>query len=104
MSVRATAALNSAALKASVADIKKSNGRKIRNNMASGANGKKSGKKRQRHETRELRAGRGFWWQHRTGMKAAEDSRTPRRWRGDRSAPSFRKVLECGCPLPLFLL
>src|SRR5947208_2303628 len=34
--------------------------------------------------------------------KAAEDSRTPRRCRAIRSASTCRKVLECGCPLPLF--
>jgi hypothetical protein len=35
--------------------------------------------------------------------KAAEDGRTPRRCRELLSAPPFRKVLECGCPLPLSL-
>src|SRR5947209_6447046 len=34
-------------------------------------------------------------------IKAAEDSRTPRRWRAVPRASEFRKVLECGCPLPL---
>jgi hypothetical protein len=35
--------------------------------------------------------------------KAAEDSRTPKRWRAILGATSVRKVLECGCPLPLWL-
>ena len=34
--------------------------------------------------------------------KAAEDSRTPKPV-GHRTLPKFREVLECGCPLPLFL-
>src|SRR6266481_6762427 len=38
-----------------------------------------------------------------TNKKAAEDSRTPRRWRVIRSASKCRKVLECGCPLPLLI-
>ena len=33
--------------------------------------------------------------------KAAEDSPTSRRRRAPSSASAFRKVLECGCPLPL---
>ncbi|HYV25981.1 MAG TPA: hypothetical protein VFA77_00475, partial [Candidatus Eisenbacteria bacterium] len=33
--------------------------------------------------------------------KAAEDCRTPRRWRATRNCSLFRQVLECGCPLPL---
>ena len=36
----------------------------------------------------------------RVGVKAAEDSRTPRRFARTK-APCFREVLECGCPLPL---
>jgi len=35
--------------------------------------------------------------------KAAEDSHTPKRWRAIPGAISIRKVLECGCPLPLWL-
>ncbi len=35
--------------------------------------------------------------------KAAEDSRTPRRWRARVCAWVCRKVLECGSPLPLFV-
>ena len=35
--------------------------------------------------------------------KAAEGSRTPRRWRVFRERIEAPKVLACGCPLPLFL-
>ncbi len=35
------------------------------------------------------------------GGKAAEDGRTPRRWRDNRGPAKVRQVLECGCPLPL---
>src|SRR5437588_835285 len=35
--------------------------------------------------------------------KAAEDSRTPGRWRARVCARVCRKVLECGSPLPLFV-
>jgi hypothetical protein len=34
--------------------------------------------------------------------KAAEHSRTPKRWRALLEPIPFRKVLECGCALPLF--
>ncbi|MFT5031182.1 MAG: hypothetical protein ACI9VS_003646, partial [Candidatus Binatia bacterium] len=36
-----------------------------------------------------------------SATKAAEDSRTPRRYRETPGPFVFRQVLECGCPLPL---
>src|SRR5437762_1718901 len=36
--------------------------------------------------------------------KAAEDWRTPKRCRGSLDASWFRQVLECGSPLPLWIL
>src|ERR1043166_8806583 len=37
------------------------------------------------------------------GEKAAEDSRTPSRFASFVSRTNYRQVLECGCPLPLWL-
>src|SRR2546430_9443691 len=36
-------------------------------------------------------------------MKAAEDCRSPRRWRAVRKRFAVAELLDCGSPLPLFL-
>ena len=41
--------------------------------------------------------------QQNSELKAAEDSRTPGRSRAFAGGTHFRQVLECGCPLPLWI-